>query len=876
MYEILIFFWIFFLLISIFYIINKLIIKKEHFSIFSKVENNINSRNKIYLDSRIILSGDLGPIGDRGPDGPIIEEEQQDINGINGPHGKDGKDSANLLFISSNDDQQKVEINNSNNNENHTINIPIGEKGETGNTMKLKYFTKNSDDGDWNSKIVENQSDTDEFIKLYIPRGEKGDDGEKGSCESESDGLNGPYGPPGQPGNKGPKGQRGPPGPPGIDADKIFDSPDEMAIQYKICFGEKSENCIYPSLLNAIKKDQNDKINNKPYLNNITNVDKNYVPVLLRRINRLKKEYCLAYNKDYTTRHKKKIKDDLDEVYKLYNNDEYEEFNLIWNNSVNREKYCVKLFNAEEYVYEFTEEDPSKCISVNLYDFIYSNIDKKNYLFPNTPSIKIIFQYGIDIISEYKDKAALFVDIDKILTIFPKINKIILDIRRNIIGKHGSNSKIINQPAKFNGGDGHDGEDGGDAIEIRYETFIDKKIDLVILSKEKVFGGFGEIGGKGGKATYSYSTETLIEERDKTSTAETSTWEKSGDEIYHSAPNNGEWSGNEINSHQTAWVSQSTADIDNYGGSGKRNQIGFEMIIFGRHHLTSIAGDNGTMNSYNKNDADGTESYWEFTRGDCAKHNGSVNCGKSKEDLRCTVYGEKYTHPMPSEGIKYTNGFTYRKNKNINIATLKYIQGTRNHRGYRPTHTIPDFQGNCDDKQTRPYNSHTFHDFKAQLWKTKITPGTLNSCNTISGGTWEDHGTKCCKSIDGSCYKTTIINKDAKNPFAEPGTKSISFEEKNISNKIFEEWEKRKKIHIEDVSSGDMVGGTKPSKSKYVVKGNKGVNGNSGKNGEKYKTTIFTDDNSISLITEYNNYVKETNYCKKKRMEAHKEIEDGG
>lgn len=772
MFKILIFFWIFLLLISIFYVINNLMQKKENFNV-SEVENDINSRNKIYLETNVIhiIPGKPGPTGEKGNDGDDGTEGLGGEDGLIGNSGNDGDDAAKVQFIHPDGSTiGEVSVRNPNTEDVHEIKIPRGKKGDRGDTRKLNfcYIYKNFDDryniSDSNCYLEDPSegADISKDMYLYIPKGKKGDAGDQGDCSMESPGFPGPTGDSGPDGDKGEKGPRGLEGKRGIDADRLNVGHNITGVEYKICFDDTPDNCIDVPKLKALNQDYQDKIDNRPYEDIISKTNNKYVPVLLRRINRLKNDLCLAHLiGDYSNGYLNDIKKDLDETYNVFNQQEGTEFKNLYNNGEKLDEYCSKFFNIVAVDFVFDKTDVTECTKVDLYTFIENYLktqgkwDDRFNTYKNTPVINIIIDdKSTNIISNSIDNAALTIDVDKIFEIFPNIYEITLDVQRYITGKHEpSGSKDENWDDKtssnLDGGNGESGKKGGPAIEIIYKnTNVLKKIVIKITENggpgTKIAGGFGSLGGQGGKASKSFYKKNPTESKAKDKN------EKTEKTVMNSLyEGNILGSKGYLNKGETAWV------------SGKRNINGkdynYNMIIYGKHHLVSNNNTSDTITS-EKND---NNEYWEF------KKYSELYDG---DDFNCKIYDAKSNNYNDHKPDMF-NGFNFNKNPYItpkDTVCTKYEYNSNQGGGSKKCTKKETVEHICGDKWSEPNKGAKFYKYLGKLYK-EIKSYTNKPCDEG----WKDdpgNSNNCCRIGEkNECFTIEYWNKNGENIGGEPG-----------------------------------------------------------------------------------------------------------
>lgn len=827
MFKILIFFWIFLLLISIFYVINNLMQKKENFNV-SEVENDINSRNKIYLQTNVIdvIPGKPGPKGDEGNKGEDGTEGLSGEDGIIGNSGNDGDDAATVLFNNPNGiDAIDVSVRNTNTEDIHTIDIPYGKKGDLGDTHKLNYCYIGKDMVGQECTNESELSPNDMY--LFIPKGLPGENGVQGDCSMESPGFPGPQGDMGPSGDKGEKGPRGLDGKRGIDANKLNIGSNVMGVEYKICFEENNpDHCIDVPMLKAINQDYQDKIDNKPYEDILLNTNNNYVPVLLRRINRLKKDLCLAHlTGDYSNGYITDIKKDLYETYTVFNVAEGDEFKTnLYYDDIKLNEYCAKLFNIVTANFIFNKKETVNCNEVDLYNFIKTNLqeldkweDRFN-TYKNTPVVDIKFEDGTGITSSSKEKAALIIDVDKIFEIFPNIYEIILNVERFITGKHGPSGATADlwtgkDPDKLNGGKGQDGNDGGPAIEIIYKGTNNLK-EIIIRINElggpepKIAGGFGSLGGEGGKASKSFIAPT----KPKTPIPISSSFDLVKTNSYQ-APNPGS-EGAYNNAGENAYIT-------GYEGNGGQ----YSMVVFGKHHLQSKYEIQNSMAS-RTNDQD---KYWKFHKGEYRFTAWPDLC----------IYSHDNTSHISHLPQEY-QGFTYSKNLDVKKTkvTTTECSGAANQGG----------GGRCSEvtRTTCRPRVAKWHDFTAELWQ--FTPARTDYAPCEDG--WKDKdATNCCK-IDATtqeCYINEIINENGIEFPALPGSHTIGAHV-NHTAKDKEAWEIHKNEQKANDETPEYVPITIDFTPSGTTDGTVGSRGADGKDGDTISTNNIQDTTKVIIF----------------------------
>lgn len=789
MFKILIFFWIFLLLISIFYVINNLMQKKENFNV-SEVENDINSRNKIYLETNVIdiIPGKPGPTGEKGNDGDDGTLGREGKDGLIGNSGNDGDDAATVQFINpDNSPIGEVSVRNPNTDDIHKIKIPYGKKGDRGDTRKLNfcYVYKNEDDT-YNTNNYDcyledpiGGPDNSKDMYLYIPKGNKGDDGDQGDCSMESRGFPGPTGDTGPDGDKGEKGPRGLEGKRGIDANKLNFGHNITGVEYKICFGDTPEDCIDVPKLKAINQDYQDKIDNKPYEDIISNTNNKYVPVLLRRINRLKNDLCLAHlTGDYSNGYLNDIKKDLDETYNVFNQNEGTVFKSLYNNVDDLNNYCSRFFNivAVDFVFDKTNQDD--CTEVDLYTFIETYLktqgkwDDRFNTYKNTSVINIIIDdKSTDIISNSIDKAALIIDIDKIFEIFPNIYEIIIDVQRYITGKHEPDGQDNDnwpnkQGDKLNGGKGESGKKGGPAIDIIYKgTNGFKEIVIRINEKDgpetKITGGFGSLGGQGGKASKSFIKRS--EQKVARPKPIPQDPKKECDSMIHYNGPDGVDGDGKLHSYEQAWVRGHGNWDEN---PGKR----FDMVVFGQHHLTSVGGGGNTDTIETPSGNNGY--FWTFKRGTRVKAEGGGGYSDDgwNDDFNCKTYNYTNNDNKSHVDSKYfQDNIPYAK---YNLISPKTTQSCRVPTfGYDNKKVCygNNFTGVCDGSWLRPRDGASWYNFTAQKCRMVDQPDKPQDCPAGESIIDADY---CCPIAYASttgCTEEIKYNEDGTKVKGEPG-----------------------------------------------------------------------------------------------------------
>jgi len=896
MFKILIFFWIFLLLISIFYIINNLMQKKENFNV-SEVENDINSRNKIYLQTNVIdiIPGKPGPTGEEGDKGKDGTKGRDGKDGLIGNSGNDGDDAATVKFI--NPDRTiagSVSVRNTNTEDVHEINIPIGKKGERGDTRKLNYCYT---DTDGRVEDCTNESNpTKDDMYLFIPKGLSGEAGDQGDCSMESPGFPGPQGDMGPSGDKGEKGPRGLDGKRGIDANKLNIGSNVMGVEYKICFSETPDHCIDVPMLKAINQDYQDKIDNKPYEDILSNTNNNYVPVLLRRLNRLKKDLCLAHlTGDYSNGYITDIKNDLYETYTAFNESEGNKFKTELHNDDDKLKeYCAKLFNIVSADFIFNKEDKDDCTDVVLHNFIKTNLEQQGKwedrfnTYKNTPIVDIKFEGSTGIVSSSTETAALIIDVDEIFKIFPNIYEIILNVERFITGKHGRSGaetdldwddKAANG---LNGGKGQPGNDGGPAIEIIYKGTNNLK-EIVIRINEiegkKIIGGFGSLGGAGGKASKSF-TQTIDHKIDKVLIGGGSE-DRCEPAIIYNGPSDGVKEDGKLGRYEQAWVRGNGHWEDN-----KNETYGkyYDMIVFGQYHLAST--NNYENVDIIKSNKSNSGDYWEFNIRKEAQINAKGDHGW-EDDFNCTTYNSELTY----DNIDYNNvdirklsqfiyvnnpalqtntkdiramlaslhgeKFTYNKSPLIKPATKEHCPRSGPCYGDNWTGVCCKSCREGGNSMSRPKDRASWYGFTARKCKTINTdaiPGCPSNYSSMLG--------KCCPDEYMKIDNCTVIIKHNENGIenpADPGGLTIgaSADYTAKDKEIWESYKSDQKANDEDETRKYVpitIDFTPTSEG--TTNGTRGDRGDDGADGDIISTNI-QDTTKVIIILNGNEY---TNY----------------
>lgn len=816
MFKILIFFWIFLLLISIFYVINNLMQKKENFNV-SEVENDINSRNKIYLQTNVIniIPGKPGPTGEKGNDGDDGTLGRKGEDGLIGNSGNDGIDAATVKFINpgETDPTSEVKVKNPNTNDEHIIQIPYGKEGDRGDTHRLNYCLVDYTDptGTTYNKVSQpscnidplnadsQEGETDMF--LYIPKGQKGDEGDKGDCSKGSPGFHGPDGDKGPTGHKGEKGPRGLEGERGLDADTLNVGYNNVGVDYKICLSDDQEHCLDRSMIKAINEDYEHKIKNKNYLDITFDKEEKYVPVLLRRINRLKKNLCLAkLTGDYSEEYINNIETDLMDTYNIFNQPEADEFQarIINDRSYGRsntESYCSKLLNIAHYEVTFSKRDQKLCTEVQLHDHIISTAIGNKKKYRNVPIIVVTIN-AADITSDDVSNAALAIDLDKILATFPKLYEIELNVKSYITGKHGpsGNSATDNNwkgmdPDGLNGGNGQLGNDGGPAIEIKYTGTEEIIIQITEEAGEsKIVGGFGSLGGEGGKASKSY-TKTFDRKKSRKKI------DQEDEEVCDPAiPYNGPGSVGEngrLDIGEQAWVR-------GHGNHGDFPGVFFDMIVFGRYHLISKHGP-ANVPMLKSNPSAKSGQYWKFEISEDkqirAGGSGGYSDGGKRDDFNCTTYkfdndeyksdldGKFFFGDAPSFNSSPANWdianwdiISYNKSDWISPPT-----GGRNYGLCCTNCRKTDFLGMKFDSMSRPKDGASWYGFTAQKCKMEARSPKPEEC--LAGQVIDDD--YCCPNEFPitNCTEILKINENGSVVTGEPGKYTTGADGKNASDK---------------------------------------------------------------------------------------------
>lgn len=793
MFKILIFFWIFLLLISIFYVINNLMQKKENFNV-SEVENDINSRNKIYLQTNVIniIPGKPGPTGEKGNDGDDGTLGSEGEDGLIGNSGNDGIDAATVKFINpgETDPTSEVKVKNPNTNDEHIIQIPYGKEGDRGDTHRLNYCLVDYTDptGTTYNKVSQpscnidplnadsQEGETDMF--LYIPKGQKGDEGDKGDCSKGSPGFHGPDGDKGPTGHKGEKGPRGLEGERGLDADTLNVGYNNVGVDYKICLSDDQEHCLDRSMIKAINEDYEHKIKNKNYLDITFDKEEKYVPVLLRRINRLKKNLCLAkLTGDYSEEYINNIETDLMDTYNIFNQPEADEFQarIINDRSYGRsntESYCSKLLNIAHYEVTFSKRDQKLCTEVQLHDHIISTAIGNKKKYRNVPIIVVTIN-AADITSDDVSNAALAIDLDKILATFPKLYEIELNVKSYITGKHGpsGNSATDNNwkgmdPDGLNGGNGQLGNDGGPAIEIKYTGTEEIIIQITEEAGEsKIVGGFGSLGGEGGKASKSY-TKTFDRKTSRGPSTPGGTRpicnENTIKTYYKALQNNDGVSGSgRINPYEKAWVS----GVRYFPG---RITHYYDMVVFGRHHLTSAL-DTTKAHTEIKSLKNPAGEYWRFTKGERQADAKGLGGKVKTDDFDCETYA--YTNYRYKTDVpRNLNDFNWEKSGKIRPA------------GYYDDVWQGPRYGWCDKEDSLPRDSASWWDFTAEKCRDEQLQDIPGIC---PDGYSDFDDSNCC--LDGiqsaDCTEILKINENGSVVTGEPGKYTTGADGKNASDK---------------------------------------------------------------------------------------------
>lgn len=298
------------ILIFIIFIIIIILIKNkyinENFSII-KISSDIESAKKANLDKIIYIKGNKGYTGDDGLKGDIGNTGRKGNIGING---NDGIDSGPIIFIDKNKNElgryQPTGI--SANFKKVYVDVPDGIKGNDGLIGPIIFIKEDSSyESNFKFKLNNNNINipiseykTDDILGSYfppknskasniepiiirVPNGLQGEQGINAKCDIGEKGDDGPRGKSGIQGDPGEQGNTGPSGNNGINGGEDKTSAfDDIKINNKICWKNNEKKiCIDYQLLDAIKTDLHQKKFNK-----------NYIPPLIRRENRLKKELC--------------------------------------------------------------------------------------------------------------------------------------------------------------------------------------------------------------------------------------------------------------------------------------------------------------------------------------------------------------------------------------------------------------------------------------------------------------------------------------------------------------------------------------------------------------------------------------------------------
>ena len=818
MFKILIFFWIFLLLISIFYVINNLMQKKENFNV-SEVENDINSRNKIYLQTNVIniIPGKPGPTGEKGDDGDDGTHGREGIDGLIGNSGNDGIDAATVKFINpgETDPASEVKVTNPNTSDEHIIQIPYGKEGDRGDTHRLNYclvdytdstgtaYNKNSPSCNFDPLNTDSQEgETDMF--LYIPKGQKGDQGDKGDCSKGSPGFHGPDGDKGPTGHKGEKGPRGLQGERGLDANTLNVGYNNVGVDYKICLGNNQAHCLDGSMIKAINEDYQDKINNKKYLDITFDKEDKYVPVLLRRINRLKKNLCLAkLTGDYSEEYINNIETDLMTTYDIFNKSEADQFrNRIINDrsygGSDTESYCSKLLNIAHYEVTFSETDPQECTKVKLHDYIISSTSGNIKKYRNVPIIVVTIN-SAHITSDDVSEAALAIDLDKILVRFPKLYEIELNVKSYITGKHGPSGNPATDnnwegmdPVGLNGGNGQPGNDGGPAIEIKYTGTQEIIIQIIEDGGEsKIIGGFGSLGGEGGKASKSYNK--TVDRKKSRQQIDQEDVEVCEPAITYNGPSSVGENGR-LDSNEQAW-------IRGHGDHADFPNVYYDMVVFGRYHLTSKHGvANEPMLKSNPSSKSG--KYWKFKISEdkeiWAGGTGRYSNGGKRDDFNCTTYKFDNNEYIGDLDAKFLYGDKPTGWQPGNWDTISYHKsdwispptGGRNYglccTGCRRT---SDGWGLKYDSMSRPKDGASWYGFTAEKCKMEAQPPKPEICPDDHSEINNDY---CCPNEFpiADCTEILKINENGSDVTGEPGQYTTGADNKKASDKT--QWDEDK------------------------------------------------------------------------------------
>ena len=176
--------------------------------------------------------------------------------------------------------------------------------------LPIKYFSEKEILGQHNPN-KNTYADTIKPIIINVPKGLKGDKGEDGicgRCKIGPTGLQGPEGDQGDKGERGEDGEKGDKGDKGDDSENNQVLFNNIKINNKICIGHISQNkCLDNELLEVIINDLEDK------------KSENYVSVLKRREERLKKNICQT--KDETE--KRRLQIDLQNTERIINQSEH-------------------------------------------------------------------------------------------------------------------------------------------------------------------------------------------------------------------------------------------------------------------------------------------------------------------------------------------------------------------------------------------------------------------------------------------------------------------------------------------------------------------------------------------------------------------------
>jgi hypothetical protein len=106
---------------------------------------------------------------------------------------------------------------------------------------------------------------------------------------------------------------------------------------------------------------------------------------------------------------------------------------------------------------------------------------------------------------------AFVINIDNFTTSFNNLNKLIITNNMYITGNHGSGSGNSTATSGYDGGDGENATNGGDAVVINTTQVSSIAIEI-IDQNQRIIGGFGAQGGNGGnggrKTVYLYYYDT--------------------------------------------------------------------------------------------------------------------------------------------------------------------------------------------------------------------------------------------------------------------------------------------------------------------------------------------------------------------------------